>query len=330
VTGKQSSSSRPLTPGDRLRSDLDRCERWLANLGLGGRSALAPWSKRKVSDNADVNPLLLLRVLDDIADQFEYLEQRDVDLRAERGRFQTVLNQLRRRERLLVALAGAEMPAQRPPDARWWWHLNEKVAADRKRRLRRVIGAALIGVGVLLVLYLLYDQFLAPLPNIRQANALVFEGEQAANEGDLTRAIERFEAAVALQPDRAEAHLWLGVLHRSTGNAVKAALAFEQAQAFLGNGPDYLLQRGLFYLALNDFNLARQDASAVIKLAPQRPEGYFLLGNVAERVGDLRLALDSFQQAAEMAESTEQTALQATSRVRIAGILERLATMPSP
>jgi tetratricopeptide (TPR) repeat protein len=54
----------------------------------------------------------------------------------------------------------------------------------------------------------------------------------------------------------------------------------------------------LLTLSLGDFDAANQDANAAIELAPQRPEGYFLLGNVAEQVGDLRLALDSFQQEA--------------------------------
>lgn len=328
MTEKQPPNSSGLLRADRLRSDLDRCERWIANLEPGGRPALTLWSKSTASDNADVNPLLLLRVLDDIADELEYLEQRGVDLRAERGRFETVLNQLRRRERSLVALAGAEMPAQRPPDARWWWYLNEKVATDRKRRLRRVIGSTLIGLGVLSVLYLLYDHFLAPPPNIRQANSFVFKGERAATEGDLTRAIEQFEAAVALEPDRAEAHLWLGVLYQSTGSLEKAALAFERVQALLGSGPDFLLQRGLLYLSMSDFDAANRDATAAIEMAPERPEGFFLLGNVAEQVGDLRLALDSFQQAADLAESTGQTTLQVTARIRIATVLQRLAVNP--
>jgi Tfp pilus assembly protein PilF len=84
----------------------------------------------------------------------------------------------------------------------------------------------------------------------------------------------------------------------------------------------------LLYLSLSDFDAANQDANAAIELAPQRPEGYFLLGNVAEQVGDLRLALDSFQQAAALAESPGQTTLQATARVRIASVLQRLAGNP--
>jgi tetratricopeptide (TPR) repeat protein len=296
----------------------------------GAKFPLAPRSERKDSNDAGTDALLLLQLLDQIAEELEDLEQRGVDVRAERGRFETVLNQLRRRERQLVALAGAEMPGQRPPDARWWWHLNEKVAADRKRRLRRVIGVTLLGLGVLSVLYLLYDQFLAPPPSIRQATSLVFKGERAAAEGDLTRAIEQFEAAVALQPDRAEAHLWLGLLYQSTSSLEKAALAFERAQAFLDNELEFLLQRGLLTLSLGDLDAANQDANAAIELAPQRPEGYFLLGNVAEQVGDLELALDSFQQASDLAESTGQVTLQVTARVRMATVLQRLATMPQP
>jgi tetratricopeptide (TPR) repeat protein len=264
---------------------------------------------------------MLLRLLDNVVDVLEGLEQRGVDLRAERGRFETVLNRLRRHERTLVTLVGAEMRAHRPPNAHWWWHLDEKVAADRRRGLGRVIGATLIGLAALLVLYLLYDRLLAPPPNIRQANAFVSEGERAAIEGNLARSIELFEAAVVLDPERAEAQVWLGILYESTGEAAKATAAFEHAEVLLGSGHDLLFQRGLFYLSVGDFDSAFRDAGAAIELDPQRPEGYLLLGSAAAQVGELKLAIDSLQQAADLAESTGQVALQAIARMRIARIL---------
>ncbi|NIO42591.1 MAG: tetratricopeptide repeat protein, partial [Burkholderiales bacterium] len=170
------------------------------------------------------------------------MEQRGADLRAERGRFETVLNQLRRRERSFVAQVGTDLAAQRPPNARWWWYLNEKVAANRKRLFKRVVGVTLIALILLSLGYLGYDRFLAL--HVRQADAHLFEGESAVNQGDLTHAIGEFEKAVALDPTRFEAHLWLGVLHKKTGNPEKAARSFEKAQALLGGGPEFLLQRG--------------------------------------------------------------------------------------
>jgi tetratricopeptide (TPR) repeat protein len=280
------------------------------------------------SDPAENNGLLLLRLLDQGADELESLEQRGLDLRAERGRFETVLNQLRRRERALVTQVGSEMSAQRPSNARWWWYLNDKVAADRKRSFKRVVGITLLALILLSLGYLGYNRFIALPPHARQASAHFFEGEAAVNQGDLTHAIGEFEKAVELDPTRYEAYLWLGVLYATTGKPEKADHSFEKVQAHRGSGPEFLLQRGLLYLVLNDLDAANQDATAAIELAPGRPEGFFLKGNVAEQDGDLELALEGFQQASDLAESTGQVMLQAISRVRTAGILERLADNP--
>ncbi len=53
-----------------------------------------------------------------------------------------------------------------------------------------------------------------------------------------------------------------------------------------------------------------------------------LLDHVAEEIGDLDLAVVSFERASELAESTGQTDLQAISRLRLAGVLERVGTTP--
>jgi tetratricopeptide (TPR) repeat protein len=326
--GKHTRRSHSRAQADRLREDLDQCERWVVQIGRTDSSILARVPTTTVSGATENRGLLLLRLLDQVADELEFMERRGADLRAERGRFETVLNQLRRRERALVAQVGTDMAAQRPPNARWWWYLNEKVAADRKRLFRRVVGVMLIALILLSLGYLGYDRFLALPPHVRQADAHLFEGESAVNQGDLTHAIAEFEKAVALDPTRFEAHLWLGVLHKTTGNLEKAARSFEKAQTLLGSGPEFLLQRGLLYLTLNDLDAANRDATAAVELAPGRPEGFFLRGNAAEQAGDLELALASFQQAVVLAESTGHTALLAMAQVRIADVLQQLAENP--
>ena len=222
------------------------------------------------------------------------------------------------------------MVLHRPADAHWWWYLDEQVAAGRRRALKRAVRAVLSALAVLALLYLLYDRFLALPQPVRQANTHFFRGEQSAVEGDLTQAIEDFETVTALDPDDAEAYLWLGVLYHSTEDPEEATVAFERARTLFETEVEFLFQRGLIYLTVNDFAAAEQDARAVIELAPDRPEAYFLLGSVAEQVGDLELASISFQRTAELAEETKQVELQATARLRLANVLQRQMTLPEP
>jgi tetratricopeptide (TPR) repeat protein len=301
------------TLADALRDDLERCEEWVVQVGAG------------------TDGLALLRLLDQVADELERLEGRGVDLRAERGRWEGVLAQLDRRRKALVKQVGAAMAAQRPPGARWWWRLDERVAADRQRRLKRVVAGTLMGVGLLALAFLFYERVLAPPPHIRQANARFFEGEQLIAEGELAQAIEQFEAATALDPGRTEAYMWLGVLYQATGDAEQAAAAFERAQTLLKDDQAlFLFQRGMFYLVLDDTDAAYKDALAAIEAAPDWPEGYFLLGNVAELSGDLELAVASLRQADTLAEAAGDAELQVTIRMRLAMTLEALMANPGP
>lgn len=320
-TGGRTFGARTLA--DELRDDLSKCEKWVAQIDDGVRF-VPPERSVDAGDQAEMGGLVLLQKLDRVADELERLEERGADMRAERVRFENVLSELRRRDKVFVVKVGPAMAAQRPADARWWWYLDEQVAAKRWRRLKWAVAVALAAVILLGLLYVLYDRFLAAPPNVRQANSLVFHGEKAAIEGDVTRAVEQFERATVLDPENAEAQLWLGVLYQMTGSADQAPTAFGRAQALLNDQVAFWFQRGVLYLALNDNDAASKDALSLIELVPGRPEGYFLLGSVAEKSGDLAAARDSFQKAAELADETGAVEMEVTARIRLGTVLQQL------
>lgn len=300
------------TRADALRDDLSQCERWVIQIGQ------------------EADGLTLLRTLDRIADELDALEALGADVRAERSRFESVLAQLRHRAGPLVAQLGPRLAAERPPDARWWWHLDAHLTTRRRRRLKRLLAAAIAG-GLLLALgYLLYDKVLAPPPQVRLAYQRMRDGEDAALAGEWEQAIADMEAVVALDPQRAEAYLWLGLLYARTGEAARSEAAFEQARSLMADEVYLMYQRGAFQLALGDTQAARKDALALIELAPDRPEGYLLLGDVAERQGDLDLAIASFQKASEVAEAVGAVEIQALARVRLATALQLRMAHPEP
>jgi tetratricopeptide (TPR) repeat protein len=318
VTGKHPPPVGGRTLADDVRDDLTQCENWVGQVGMGGRSA-----------RVGFDGLALLHLLDRVADELERLETRGVDLRAERGRWETMLAQLRRRAKTLVAQVDPTLATQRPPGARWWWYLDEQVTADRRRRLRQTLVGVLVGLGVLALAYFFYENFVAPPPHIRQATAQFYDGERAVTKGDWARAIEHFESAVAFDPEYAEAHLWLGVLYQETDAADRAAVAFEQAQRHFDTESYFLFQRALFYLASGDTGAASGDAQRAIEAFPDRPEGYYVQGHVAEELGDLELAVASFRRVIELAEASGAVELEVNARLRLATLTEALL-MPQP
>jgi tetratricopeptide (TPR) repeat protein len=328
VTGKYPIPVGVRTEIDHLRDDLSRCEIWVVQIGMKTGSRSTAQAQEGQSGATEVDGLQLLHTLDQVADRIEQLQGRGADLRAEQGRFESVLGQLRRRGKAIVAEMNGRLEGQRPPDAHWWWHLDDYVATERNRRLKRTAAFVLGTLVTLGVLYFLYEAFLAPPPAVRQANAHLSDGERMVESGDLYGAIEELEAAVVLDPEMADAHLWLGVLYQMTDQGAKSDEAFARAREFYGGDSQFLFERGMLYLMLDDPERAGADAAAAIGLAPERPEGYFLQGSVAEQMGDVEVALNAFQRASDLAEATNQPALQVTARMHIAALLERGAAMP--
>jgi tetratricopeptide (TPR) repeat protein len=315
-----------MTGTDRLRDDLYRCESVVSQLGM--RPAGKKETDEARAGRGDLDGLGLLRLLDTVAEELDRLEQGGADVRAEQARFERVLKQLRRSAGRFLGWAGAEMVAARSPGDAWWWYLDQQVATERRRALIRTLkvgGAALL---VLVLTVVLYDRFLAPPPEIRQANTHAAAGRAAALAGDYDQAIGRFEAVVELDPERADVYLWLGVLYHETGAPVRAENAFERARSSLGDELTFLLQRGMLYLEVGDLEASTQDALEVIERAPDLPDGYFLQGSIAERRGDLDAALESFQRASDLAEETGSGEMRAMARVRIATILQQQITAP--
>jgi tetratricopeptide (TPR) repeat protein len=332
MTGKHPLPVGIHTEADALRDDLSQCE----NLVVRITSSPRPWFPWRSSNNASAgvakavtaDGLAFLQLLDHVADELERLKQRGMDLRAEQGRFNSILDQLSRRDKAFVARMGTAMAANRSAGARWWWYLDDKVAADRRRYLKRLFVIVVVGAALFVVFYLLYDRFIAPPPHIRQANRGFFQGEQAVIDADPTLAIERFETVVSLDPERAEAHLWLSVLYESIGDVDQATTAFEKALELYGGEYELVLQRAMLYQTLNNIDAAYADAERAIELEPDQPEGHFIQGSVAEQAGDMAQAVASFEKTAELAEAAGKVELQATARIRLAGVLQRLTTGP--
>ncbi len=305
-----------LPPGGRtaasdLRERLERCEKWVI-----------------VLDQPEVDPIDLLRQLDAIADQFEALEARGADLQAERGRFENLLNQLRRRDAKLVARLGDSLAAERPDDGRWWWYLDRAVSERRIGYVKRAIAISLGLVILLAAAYFLYERFLAPPPNVREAYGRMLKGEAAAAEGKLDEAIVHFEAAASADPQEEEAYLWLGVLYQIQGQPQASRAAFEQARVLIkarGEADDqvqFYVWRGTVYARLGDVEAATDDALQAISLDPESAEAHFLLGQAAELAGDAETAAQAYMRAIELAEASGDIELEAIVRVRLAAVLQ--------
>lgn len=297
------------TPTDRIREALDEAEIRVANLRGAGPQALE-----------------VLYLFDQATDALADLDASGADVRAERARFETVQRQLRRRQSRFVAEAGTALPEERgavkPDRARWWWYLDEAVSQERKRRLRRWLLGATGGVLVLAVVWLIYDRFIAPPPEVRQAWERSASGEALTQEGDLQAALAEFEAATDLNPDDPELWIWQGVIRFELDNPDSAQTDFEKARSLYEKDLDFLLQRSMTFLRVGDLSAARADAEQAVRETPDSGYAYFVRAGVATEEGDYPAAIADLAQAAELAQAAGDTQLEATARAQRAMVIQ--------
>lgn len=114
--------------------------------------------------------------------------------------------------------------------------------------------------------------------------ALYLTGEHGA-------AVVQYDRAIALRPAYARAYNNRGLAHLRLGDRPQALSDFQKA-AELGHDPVEWPYRNLVdtFVQMRDYAQAARAAEALIAAAPDHPEGYRLLGEMRDQLGELEAA----------------------------------------
>ncbi len=307
-----------LTPADELREILTNLER------------LHPKVKALDSTKA----LILLRDLDITCQLFEQLNNAELDLESERGRFREVRNQYRRViGQVLKALGGptalAEYrPKPTPPRERWWWYADEIVAA-RQQQVRKAIFTSVATVVLIIgAIWLAFKTVLAPDPLV----VARYEAEQnsldLAEQGNYQPALTAVETGLQKVPDSAELMLIKGGIYELLNRETEAQQFFEQAKTRLTPLPFYL-GRAQFYLRTSQYAKMQADTEKVIQLDEKTAAAWLLLGQALEGQHKINEAINAYNQSAIFAADSDESEIVFAARSAVAR-LEALKLMPSP
>ncbi len=305
--GKLYVPSKPHTPVDAIRNRLEQADQIV--------------SRRNPTPSQAFE---LLHLLDEIGAQLEELEAQEVDVRVERARFETVQKELKRCKGRFISPTTGTLEEERTrvdsARSRWWWYLPEVAKEERRRRWLRLAKWAAVAVLALGALWVVYDRFLAPPPEKRQAYRHLEAGRSEVANGQLRAAVAEFTAATELTPDDPEGWLWRGVIHDELGNDEQTETAYAAAEQLYATLHEFLLNRGRVYLQAGNLEQAKADVKAAIDEDATSGWGYYLRAGIAVREGDRDAALADLERAAELAavnESDDLAAMVATQRSQL-------------
>ena len=292
-------------------------------------------AERKIVQLRRDNVEEFLQLLDRIEQRFVDLEASGLDLRPEYTRWGSLHSKVRREAGRIVRvinLAGGleRLRQDNQPAEGFWWHLDDVVAAARRRLVRR-LGISLGSIAaVLVIVWVLLTFVFPPDPNTVVASEAISTLQQLAFEGRWEEALAVIEEAMAqlTQPD-AELLIWEGVIRGKLGQDERAMEALAEAKSLVPAGQlvAYWWSLGSVQLSVGDVDNARSAGFEAIELDGSDPQGYFLLASVAEVIGDTVCAVDLFEETFQLAaDSNPQLAV--IARVRMGNLLQRPANLP--
>ncbi len=220
--------------------------------------------------------------------------------------------------------------AAQPEPARWWWFLDERLTQRRLAWARYVLTIAAIGVAVVVSVGVVYQQFLAPPPAVREGYQHQLAAQQAAQDGDWKTALSEANQALANLPTSPDMLVLAGIARQQAGQAAEADTVFAQAEKGLGGREPFLLLRGENYVTLGLPALAQADGQAVLQINPQSAEAYLVLGKADEMLGNNAAALHEYDQAGQLGEKENNASLVASARYLWGNLSQRVGAMPLP
>lgn len=146
---------------------------------------------------------------------------------------------------------------------------------------------------------LLFPPFLFAIDKAQEAQAqeLFSQGVDALNQGNANLALEKFTAALKLDPELPEAYINRGIALRRLEQYVEAVEDFDQALKLAPQSPEALYNRGLAYSLSGLYDKALADYTQALKYAPQDWQIFYNRGNTYLDQGKSATALNDYNQA---------------------------------
>jgi len=263
------------------------------------------------------------------------LQALGTNLASEQGQIETISAQFnKKRASFIRRIGGPQVLENRrqeihPSRDRWWWYVDLSLAADKRSNLIRwlkIIGAVAV---LLIILGIIYQQFFAPDPIVRESYGHQQRAENALIGGNLEEALVEVQQAITLTPQDPVLYMMQGVIQDKLGLAEDASASFDTALQEYAQDEQFYNQRTTIYLMLGDAESAIADSESAIQLNPDSAIGYLNRGNAYDLMGDTQKAIESLEKADEIAQKSGNAQLQAIIRISLSSAYQSIS-FPTP
>lgn len=270
-----------------------------------------------------VNTLLLLdKIYQQISLNPQLLEEITLSTR-----YEYIFNQVRKSASLILASfnniehLSVEREKHQVNQERWWWYPERILAQRKKTIISKVVRSISIIFILFLVLFLIYNKFVAPPPEVRLRLDHEATVDTFIDNCEYGQALNSVNEALLLYPDYPQFWIKKGILEKIQGDQSSSADAFNQASTLIPREEFLLLRSNAYILfGLNEELLA--DASEIVQNNPQSAEGYFFQAFAFENLNRVREARDAYEIAFSLAEDQNKSQLAATIKVKQALFLQ--------
>jgi len=300
----------------------------LETLSLNGLLDLIEADLGKMGAGVKIDPIEILLALDLARIRIDNSLQQGNEVKAEATQFDYLIMDLQKQGKAFIHEIGGEKrllelrQQYQPTSDNVWWFLDEDLEKKQKASFRKLIITLGISLGIITLLVIGYNLFLAPDPLTIKKFDLSNNMGQAIQSQDYTKALNLANQALLLSPGDPDLLTNKGVILQKLGRNDEANIAFQQAEHNFGSREKFLLGRAPIYLQFGDAKRMLTDSQEILKLNPKSTLGYFYFGKANEALGNVPVALDSYDKASALAIDQGQTELAATIRVTMAMLLQ--------
>lgn len=247
------------------------------------------------------------------------------DTRAEEGRAESLHKRLERDAPKVAKLVRTHGHAAALADSPTWKDIVTTATAHRQRQQRRWLIGGAAAIVVAFLLFVVVPWIFPPAP---QANTTPIM--QDAAMGNVAAALQAANVERTRVPTDPAGALWAGALYFKQGNTAAATAAWNEARQLTGDDGTFYFDRANVLTQLGEYDAALEDAQRLIAMPDRAAYGYYIRGAIAEARGQTQQALQDYQQAATLADQSNNPQLTVTARTRMGYLLQSGGGMPTP